>query len=153
MKLLYFTILLFPSIAFAGIEKDLLPMIAQAESGGRQRIISEDGGYGLHQITLPLLKDYNRINKTNFKLDDMLSKRLNTKVAKWYLVWLNNYLTKYGYPNDKLRIVVAYNWGIGNLRRNKFRVPDWFKHHPNKVYRYFFIEEINHHKTRHLTKI
>ena len=121
----------------ANIIDDLLPIISAAESTDRDWIVSKDGGYGRYQITAPVLADYNINNKTNYILMDMLSRQESELVVRWYLNWLNNYLTKHGYKDDNLRIVVAYNWGIGNLRKKKFRVPGWFITHNNKVYRNF----------------
>ena len=139
--------LLVGGFACADTADELLPLIILAESSGREQAVSPDGGYGLCQITAPLLTDYNRVNKTAYTLNDMLSADLNKKVALWYLRWLNSYLTKYGYPNDSLRILVCYNWGVGNLKRNDFRVPDWFMRHPNKVYMSFYKYELMRRKS------
>jgi len=131
-----------------GVEvEELLPMIAMAESSGDPSAISADGGYGLYQITRPVLSDYNRVHKTAYTLNDLLSPKLNTRVAMWYLKWIDKQLTKASYPNDSVRLVVAYNWGLGKLKRNGYRVPDWFMTHPNKVYRTFFCEEIARRKS------
>ena len=130
-------------IIYGGEVAELLPMIAMAESSGDPTKINErTQAYGLHQITAPALTDYNNAHNTSYTLNDLLSGELNTKVALWYLGWIDRQLTKASYPNDSLRIVVAYIWGIGKLKRNGYRVPDWFMTHRNKVYRTFFCEEI-----------
>ena len=137
MKYIIAILLLLPNFCNANIIDDLLPIISAAESTDRDWIVSRDGGYGRYQITVPVLVDYNIKHKTNYMLIDMLSPRESELVVKWYLNWLNNYLTKYGYKDDNLRILVAYNWGIGNLRKNNFRIPGWFITHNNKIYRNF----------------
>jgi len=130
-------------ICLGGEVEELLPMIKMAESSGDPSKINErTHAYGLHQITQPALTDYNNAHNTSYTLNDLLSGELNTKVALWYLGWIDRQLTKASYPNDSLRIVVAYIWGIGKLKRNGYRVPDWFMTHRNKVYRTFFCEEI-----------
>ncbi len=130
------------SLTQAELIDELLPIIKAAESSGRSWAVSRDGGYGLYQVTAPVLADYNRNHKINYMMEDMLSPKMSEEVVRWYLGWLNNYLAKYGYSDDKLRIVLAYNWGIGNLRRNDFRVPSWFIGHRNLVYRAFCQAEI-----------
>ena len=126
----------------ANIIDDLLPIISEAESTNRDWVISRDGGYGRYQITAPVLADYNINNKTNYMLMDMLFPQESELVVRWYLDWLNNYLTKYGYKDDNIRILVAYNWGIGNFRKYNFKIPSFFILHRNKVYRNFCQTEI-----------
>lgn len=116
------------------VEDDLLPVITMAESANRPHIISRDGGYGLCQIQKPTLEHYNKVHHAKLTTRDLLDGATNKKVARWYLSWLNGQLGKSGYKNDKARILCAYNWGLGNLKRNGYVVPAWFWRHKNKVY-------------------
>lgn len=113
----------------------LLPHIAYAESSNNPKAIGGGKDIGLYQISPPLLKHYNRANKQRLSRNDLFSPDKNETVARWYLEWLNAQLTKHGYKDDAPRICCAYNWGYGNLVRNGFAVPDWFKNHSNETYR------------------
>jgi len=112
--------------------EETLPIIAMAESSNRPWVVSKDGGYGLYQITTPCLKHFNKINKTNFVLDDMLNPVLCKRVATWYLEYLKGTL---GIHYNQQTLILAYNWGIGNVKKHSYKIPNWAKNHPNKIYR------------------
>ena len=137
--LIIISIMSFSFPCFGGIEDSLLPIIIQAESGNRAHIISRDGGYGLCQIQKPTLEHYNKVHRTELTTKNLLDSETNKKIAKWYLSWLNNRLSGYGYRNDKARILCSYNWGFSNLKRNRFVIPEWFWNHKNRVYRAYLL--------------
>jgi len=120
------------------IEKTL-PIIAMAESTNNPNAISSDGGYGLYQISDPCLKDYNRANKTEFVLENMLDPVLCEKVAKWYLEHLKKRLGKH---YNQQTLVLSYNWGFRKVKKNDYKIPNWAKKHPNRIYRQVFLAKV-----------
>lgn len=130
-----FTVLV-PALIYGDqiIEKTL-PIIAMAESSNRPWKISRDGGYGLYQITIPCLKDYNREKKTSLLLKDMLDPVLCKRVTTWYLKKLKGLL---GAHYNEQTLILSFNWGIGNVKRHSYKIPRWAKKHPNRIYRRVF---------------
>jgi len=116
--------------------ESLLPWVRTAESGGDSRAVSPDGrAWGLYQITSPVLVEFNEAHGSFYGLGDLYNAKLNEHIARWYLNRLNRWLGSHGYKNDTPRLILAYNWGMGNLKSNEFRIPDWARRHPNRTYR------------------
>ncbi len=129
-----------PTLAHADqiIEKTL-PIIAMAESTNNPCAISPDGGYGLYQITESCLEHYNKVNKTNFSLENMLNPCLGEKVTRWYL---NHLKKRLGSHYNQQTLVLSYNWGFKKVKRNDYKIPNWAKKHPNRIYRQVFLAKL-----------
>lgn len=117
----------------------LLPLVKLAESSGDPEAIG-NGSYGLYQITSVLLDHFNQVCRTEYTVADLFDPAINEEIARWYLGWINSYLTRKGYPNDIPRIIYCFNTGVGKLRENGFQIPAWCLHHPNHIYRKIYRE-------------
>ena len=61
-------------------------LLAIKESGGRYQFRNELGFVGLYQIGAGRLADYNRVSKTDYTLDDLLSfPALQESVQIWHM--------------------------------------------------------------------
>jgi len=92
--------------------------IATIESSNNPKAISYKGassGRGLYQISEILLKHYNQVHKTNIKSEELFTADVNERVAIWYIGWLE----KRPYVESDEDILIAYNWGYGNLIKFK----------------------------------
>jgi len=125
----------------AGVVDDLMPLVKMAESSGDPRAVS-NGSWGLYQISQPVLDDYNRIHGTEVTVEELFNPLTNEIIARWYLDWLNDWLSGHGYPDDPQRLIYSYNTGMGKLRRNNFKIPEWTKDHPNRIYRSIYRGEL-----------
>jgi hypothetical protein len=96
-----------------------LNIIKQIESGGNPLAYNrKSGAKGLYQITPICLKDYNRKNKPPVAPSSLFNPANNEKVAKWYITQQIPLLAqKKGIPMTLDNLLIAYNWGIGNLER------------------------------------
>ncbi len=122
------------SPARADLVESLLPLVRMAESSGDPSAVG-NGSWGLYQISQPVLDDFNRIHGEEIVVEDLFDPQINERIARWYLRWLNDWLTRHGYPDDVQRLVFTYNSGLGRLRRNNFEIPIWTRDHPNRIYR------------------
>lgn len=75
-------------------------------------------GRGLMQVSEIGLKDYNRVNKTNYVPKDLYNPEINIKVGTW-IFYYNLY---YGVDNNYADMLSAYNTGIGSWRKNIFNL-------------------------------
>lgn len=93
----------------------------------------QSGAVGLYQICPIVLKDYN-VNHddgyhSKYTLDEMYNADYASLVATWYINFqIPEYLTRYKISDTITSRLIAYNWGIGHLRK-------WFKNgsHWNKL--------------------
>lgn len=61
--------------------------------------------------------------KKDYTWDDAWDPEKNIEVGCRYIKWLYSYIKRYIAPTQPLlhkRMIAAYNWGIGNLQRNRF---------------------------------
>lgn len=104
-----------------------LDIIADIESGGNPLAYNrESGATGEFQITPILLKSYNANHDDGYhfkySMDDLFNSDYAVLIAKWYLnEKIPDYLIRYRIPDTITSRLIAYNWGIGHLRK-------WFKH-------------------------
>ena len=98
-----------------------LAIIASIESSGYEKAINfRTKAYGLYQITQPALDDFCWAHGVYFELKEMLEKDKARRVAEWYLnIKIPQYLAHYGFPDTETNRLIAWNWGIGNLKRAK----------------------------------
>lgn len=89
-----------------------LDALAHIESSGNPSAYNKRSqACGLYQITPIVLKQYNAVKGTSLKTRDLFDPKINKTVAEYYLGWLDRLC-----ETDE-EILIAYNWGIGNLRR------------------------------------
>ncbi len=101
--------------AYASVNLEALSSI---ESSGNPRAFnSRTNCFGLFQISIVCLQDYNSRNKTAYTTEDLFDPEVNRRIAAWYLDWLRHALPRFGVPADLKNILAAYNWGIGNVAR------------------------------------
>lgn len=86
-----------------------------------------DSGFarGLMGISKPAFEDINTRYKLNYTYDDMFKPKPNVIVGCLYLKWLLNYF-KTRYPLNPFYLqyaIMAYNWGVGNVRKWLEEVP------------------------------
>ena len=111
-----------------------LDIIADIESGGNPLAYNrESGATGEFQITPILLKLYNANHDDGYhfkySMDDLFNSYYAVLIAKWYLnEKIPDYLIRYRIPDTITSRLIAYNWGIGHLRK-------WFRNgcHWNKL--------------------
>ena len=94
---------------------------AYTESRLRPDIVNDKGAYGLFQIMQPALEDYNRVNKTNYTLEDMKDADNNIKVRNWYMDYLSNlgFIDKGDIQSDSVgmyKVLASFNAGAGNVK-------------------------------------
>lgn len=94
---------------------------AYTESRLRPEIVNDKGAYGLFQIMQPALDDYNRVNKTNYTLEDMKNADNNIKVRNWYMNYLSNlgFIDKGDIQSDSVgmyKVLASFNAGAGHVR-------------------------------------
>lgn len=100
-----------------------LPIIKEIESSGRADAISYRGahhGVGSYQISDILRREYNNFQGTNYTTTDLFNEVINEKIADWYLhKRIPQLLRHYNLPETTSNILIAYNFGIGNLKNGK----------------------------------
>ena len=111
-----------------------LDIISIIESSGNNMAYNfKSGATGQYQITQSCLNDYNKHAAENgltlLNLTDMYEPKYAYMVSNWYLnEHIPDLLWDHNIPDTITSRLIAYNWGIGNLRK-------WFKHgcHWNKL--------------------
>lgn len=106
--------------------------IIQIESGGDVNAYNpKSNARGLMQITQPVIDDWNSTHKEqNFRLEFMFTPDINKLVGTWYLnERIPSMFKAYNIPDCEMTRLIAYNWGIGNLRK-------WYDALPDETYRY-----------------
>jgi soluble lytic murein transglycosylase-like protein len=91
--------------------------IIQIESGGNPKARSWCGARGLMQVGEMALDDFNAANGTDYKPDDLYIPDINVAVGVWYFAQIDKWLYQSGMKQNNFNRIIAYNWGIGNLRR------------------------------------
>jgi hypothetical protein len=111
-----------------------LDIISVIESSGNNMAYNfKSGATGQYQITKSCLNDYNKHAAENrltlLNLTDMYEPKYAYMVSNWYLnEHIPDLLWDYNIPDTITSRLIAYNWGIGNLKK-------WFKRgcHWNKL--------------------
>ncbi len=99
-----------------------LDVIAKIESSNNPYAHNKtDGGSrGLYQISPICLKDYNKVNNTDYELKDLFNINVNKKIASWYFEVRIPYMLKRN--NIKVTLenkIICYNAGITYLTKKK----------------------------------
>lgn len=100
--------------------------IIQIESSGNTYAVSQDNCIGLMQISKDVVDDFNKFSGRNragfFETpiehctDILFNYRANIEIGTWYLTErIPQMLRHYKLENSVENILIAYNFGIGNL--------------------------------------
>ena len=96
-----------------------------AESAGNAKAVSKAGAKGLYQIMNPTHKDY--IEATG-DVGDLFDPVYNEKVRDYYMDWLSKSKVISADKSSKqvalIKQLIAYNWGIGNLKNHLIKKKD-----------------------------
>ena len=101
----------------------LIPAIIEVESNGDPNAISKAGCIGLMQINPKgAFKEWKQFQFWRHPEEHLVhllfDAEWNIKIGTWYLKRLYHY-----YKCDTIeKILMAYNWGIGNCRKNDFNL-------------------------------
>ena len=101
-----------------------LKAISQVESSGRPHVIGDrhlkHHAYGLYQIRLPLIQDYNKAHKTHYTEQDMLDPKKAEKVALWaFNTYYPAFLKRNGKEINEIALLTCWNMGQGNFLKGK----------------------------------
>lgn len=102
-----------------------LSKIMQIESNGNPEAFHpRTGATGLYQITPIVLVEYNNFHPVKYTKKDLKNPIINTLIAEWYmLVRIPEMMTKFGIPLSTGLKIIAWNWGINNLKTWYFTLP------------------------------
>jgi len=100
-----------------------MKIIESIESGGNPNAINKkSGAMGLFQI-MPngALAEWNNFNpKEQYSDRDLFNPEVSTKIASWYMnKRIPSMLKTYKIPDTIDNRLIAYNFGIGNLKSGK----------------------------------
>jgi hypothetical protein len=114
LKMVLFGILFSYSTAWAEID---LNIIAKIESSNNPLAYNKSSqARGMYQITPICLKDYNRQNGTTLPVNALFKPVVARTVAEWVVVKrIPQLLRNYHLQVTETNILMAYNWGVGNL--------------------------------------
>ena len=96
-----------------------LKAIETIESGGNAKAFNfRTKATGLYQITPICLADWNQHHPSlYYGMKDLWNPEINKAIADWYLnERIPQMLKHYGLPETEDNVLIAYNWGIGNLK-------------------------------------
>ena len=118
--LAYFCFYEAPDVEGAEVTVDM-QIVAQIESSCNPMAYNErTQATGMYQITPICLADYNNYHKGKFNLQEMFEEEKARKVARWYcFVRVPQLLKHYGFVDTLDNRLIAYNYGIGNMKKNK----------------------------------
>ena len=130
------TISLLSFICPAQAEDIDIPTIIQIESNGNPNAYNKSSGaIGLMQITPIVLKEYNKEGiftqeiKTRrlYSLGDLYVPTINIEIGTWYInERIPQMLKAYNLLDSIDNRLIAYNWGIGNLK-------NWVERHTSVI--------------------
>lgn len=115
--LLAIAIILISTTAYAEID---MSVIATIESSNNPNAYNEsENSIGLYGIRLGALRDYNMAHiRGGFSHEEMYNPAFAYKVAYWYFnVAIPRYLKNWNIEDTTDHRIIAYNFGIGNLRK------------------------------------
>lgn len=105
------------------IADNLLEKVIQTESAGDPNAVNPtSGAFGLMQLMdNGALADWNMMNGQSLTKEQAMDPNINKQIGTWYLQKrIPTMLQQYGLPLSPEYMLMAYNWGIGNLM-------DWYK--------------------------
>jgi len=97
--------------------------LIKIESGGFRYAYNQvSGARGLMQVTPICLEEWNQQSKTidQYTIQDLFNPEVNKQIGTWYInTKIPHYLINCGLEDTIENRLIAYNWGIGNLKRYK----------------------------------
>ena len=120
-RILWIIIILLLSISNSFAESVNIDKIIAIESSGNPWAFNEDSdAWGLMQITPICLKEWNNRNEKQYTSEDLCDPDINRKIGTWYMnIRIPAYLCVFDIEDTIENRLIAYNWGIGNLRKYK----------------------------------
>ncbi len=122
--------------------------IATIESSNNPKAINKKtGARGLCQLMKPTWEEITRKMGVNYSWDDALDSAKNLEVATYYFnVEIPRLLKYYKIEDNVINRLVAYNWGIGNLKKiyeknNKKIYQKLPQETKNYIIKYFDVKE------------
>lgn len=102
--------------------------IIQIESGDNPNAYNEkSGAVGLMQITPIVLKEWNSLHETVYGLEDLKNSLANKRIGVWYLEErIPHMFESLDIPDCDFFRLIAYNWGINNLK-------NWYRELPKET--------------------
>lgn len=98
-----------------------MDIIAEIESSN-EPLAYNKGHVGIYQISQGVVTDYNYFNKSRWELNSMYEPINAFTIGNWFInVRIPQELNIYRIPDTPTARLIAWNWGIGHLRK-------WFKH-------------------------
>lgn len=110
---------LIPQLRDSGLSNTFIDRLVNIESGGRKGddpYLNQRGYRGKYQIGQGYLDDFNRANKTSYKLDDMTNDELASKVFAHQMNSYVNQMKKFGLPVNDTTAYLAHNQGVGGVK-------------------------------------
>lgn len=111
--------------------------INKIESDNNPKAIGDNGkAFGINQIHLPTLGDFNKSNKKSYTQKDLMDETKNNEVAEWYYNKEAPRLLKSAkIPDTVENRIRVYNQGIGNMKKGR-KIPkvtsDYIKKYKGK---------------------
>jgi hypothetical protein len=96
--------------------------IRAIESGGDRMAYNKvSGARGQYQLTPICIEDFNRLNKAHYRPVDAHDAQIGARIAYWYMnERIPALLRHYGYADTVEHRLVAYNAGVGALKRKQW---------------------------------
>ena len=108
------------SVVYADIDMSKIAMI---ESSGNPYAVSYRGwqyGKGKYQVSDVVRREYNQMRGKNVQSDDLFNEKVCYEIANWYMnERIPSMLRHYGLKDTAENRLIAYNFGIGNLKNGK----------------------------------
>lgn len=132
---IFLFVILCPIVHAQTIDMD---KIADIESSGEALAHTPDGQHiGLYQLSQGIVTDFNHEldecgpdcwNIQQFQLEQMYIPEYALRVANWYInIKTPERLLEYGIPDTTTSRLIAFNWGIGHLRKWFNRGCHWYQ--------------------------
>lgn len=94
-----------------------LDLIAQIESNSNSDAINGNH-IGEYQISPILLEEFNKNTTHNLNKNDLYDSGHSRYIANWYINYkIPQYLYAYKIPDTNVYRIIAWNWGIGHLKK------------------------------------
>jgi soluble lytic murein transglycosylase-like protein len=105
--------------------------IIKIESSGNPNAVNEkSGARGLCQITEIALQHHNQVLGTNYTKEELFNPDINCNIANSFVnLLIPRMLKSMGIINCDMTRLIAYNWGVGNLKK-------WYEQLPAETRQY-----------------
>lgn len=120
LKALIIAFLLCPTLSYAENPSVINLSAISIDESNNKSVIGDkhlkNKAYGIYQIRLPLLTDYNRANGTRLKVEQMLDPKTSQKVAEWaFNSYYPRILKAKGHKPSRIALLTCWNMGQGSF--------------------------------------